>query len=48
MRFPVTFHQTGGANHIYLSTYKEWLAKQQVTSVYSGQIGNGLRFQIDR
>lgn len=31
MRLPVTYHQTGGANHIYLSAYKEWLATQIMT-----------------
>jgi integrase len=32
MRLPVTFPQTGGLNHIYLSAYKEWLAKQPISS----------------
>lgn len=30
MRTPVTFHQAGGANHIYLDSYKQWLSKQKM------------------
>ena len=48
MRSPVTFHQTGGPNHLYLSTYKEWLDSQSLTPntvrVYHSRIKQFLRF----
>jgi integrase len=48
MRLPVTFHQVGGPNHIYLTSYKDWLAKQTVTSntsrVYYSRIKQFLHF----
>jgi len=48
MRSPITFRQAGGPNHIYLASYKEWLAKQSVTSntlrVYYSRIKQFLCF----
>ncbi len=32
MRLPVKYHQPGGSNYIYLSSYRDWLDKQPVAS----------------
>lgn len=32
MRSPVTFNQDGGPNHIYLSTYRNWLSAKKMTA----------------
>src|SRR5271168_3638172 len=48
MRPPITFNQTGGPNHIYLSCYKDWLAQQRVTAntsrAYYSRVKQFLRF----
>src|SRR6516225_7658269 len=48
MRSPITYRQTGGVNHIYLASYKDWLAGQPVTPntarAYHSRIKQFLRF----